>query len=61
MPAVSKATGKQKSSLINEWKRYGIGAEDECFCECVNPKLESLWLEVSIQVQGIFWIFLFKK
>ena len=28
----------RKAGLVNEWKRYGIGVEYECFCEYIDPQ-----------------------
>jgi digeranylgeranylglycerophospholipid reductase len=47
----------RRAGLANEWKRYGVGAEYECYCE--NLDLETFFLMVGRKYSeaGYAWIF----
>ena len=51
------STVARKAGLVNEWKRYGIGAEYECFCECVDPQTWILMVGSKYSSAGYAWVF----
>jgi digeranylgeranylglycerophospholipid reductase len=43
--------------LVNEWKRYGVGAEYECYCEHVDPTTWTLMVGHQYSDVGYAWVF----
>jgi len=47
----------RKAGLVNEWKRYGVGAEYECFCEGLDPDTWCLMVGSKYSSAGYAWLF----
>ena len=43
--------------MVNEWKRYGVGAEYECYCEQVDPTTWTLMVGSQYSDVGYAWVF----
>jgi digeranylgeranylglycerophospholipid reductase len=43
--------------MVNEWKRYGVGAEYECYCEQVDPTTWTLMVGRQYSDVGYAWVF----
>ncbi|HET7392006.1 MAG TPA: NAD(P)/FAD-dependent oxidoreductase [Nitrososphaeraceae archaeon] len=51
----------QRLGLVNRWKRYGIGAEYECYCENVDSETWILMMGRQYSDAGYAWIFPLSK
>jgi digeranylgeranylglycerophospholipid reductase len=51
----------QRLGLVNRWKRYGIGAEYECYCENVDSETWTLMMGRQYSDAGYAWIFPLSK
>jgi digeranylgeranylglycerophospholipid reductase len=51
----------QRLGLVNRWKRYGIGAEYECYCENVDSETWILMMGQQYSDAGYAWIFPLSK
>ena len=51
----------QRLGLVNRWKRYGIGAEYECYCENVDSETWILMVGRQYSDAGYAWIFPLSK
>lgn len=51
----------RKAGIAGEWRRYGVGAEYECYCDSVDES--SWWLMVGQQYSeaGYAWVFPLSK
>jgi digeranylgeranylglycerophospholipid reductase len=47
----------RKAGLAPEWKRYGVGAEYECYCDNVNKSEWTLMVGQRYSEAGYAWIF----
>jgi digeranylgeranylglycerophospholipid reductase len=47
----------RRLSMVNEWKRYGVGAEYECYCENVDPTTWTLMVGRQYSDVGYAWVF----
>jgi digeranylgeranylglycerophospholipid reductase len=47
----------RRAGLVTEWKRYGIGAEYECFCEGLDPQTWVLMVGSQYSTAGYSWLF----
>ena len=47
----------RKAGLVNEWRRYGIGVEYECFCEYIDPTTWILMVGSKYSEAGYSWLF----
>ena len=47
----------RRSGLVKNWKRYGIGAEYECYCDDVDPETWTLMVGQKYSDAGYAWIF----
>lgn len=43
--------------LVNEWRRYGVGAEYECYCEHLDPTTWTLMVGRKYSDVGYAWVF----
>lgn len=43
--------------LVNEWRRYGVGAEYECYCEHLDPTTWTLMVGHKYSDVGYAWVF----
>ena len=43
--------------IVNEWKRYGVGAEYECYCEHADPATWTLMVGSQYSDVGYAWLF----
>jgi digeranylgeranylglycerophospholipid reductase len=43
--------------MVNEWKRYGVGAEYECYCEHADPETWTLMVGSQYSDVGYAWVF----
>ena len=43
--------------MVNEWKRYGVGAEYECYCEHADPETWTLMVGHQYSDVGYAWVF----
>jgi len=51
------STVARRAGLVTEWKRYGIGAEYECFCEGLDPQTWVLMVGSEYSTAGYSWLF----
>jgi digeranylgeranylglycerophospholipid reductase len=51
----------RRLGLVNKWKRYGIGAEYECYCENVDSETWILMVGREYSDAGYAWIFPLSK
>jgi digeranylgeranylglycerophospholipid reductase len=51
------STVARRAGLVTEWKRYGIGAEYECFCEGLDPQTWVLMVGSQYSTAGYSWLF----
>ena len=47
----------RKAGIVNEWKRYGVGAEYECYCENIDPDTWQLMVGQDYSNAGYAWVF----
>src|SRR5918997_100133 len=47
--------------LVNEWRRYGVGAEYECYCEHLDPTTWTLMVGRKYSDVGYAWVFPLSK
>src|ERR1041385_527616 len=47
----------RRLGLVSEWKRYGIGAEYECYCENVDRETWVLMVGQKYSDAGYAWVF----
>lgn len=47
----------QKLGLVKQWRRYGVGAEYECYCEIVDPRTWHLMVGSLYSKAGYAWVF----
>ncbi|HEY7506229.1 MAG TPA: NAD(P)/FAD-dependent oxidoreductase [Nitrososphaera sp.] len=47
----------RKAGLAREWKRYGVGAEYECYCDSVDSKTWVLMVGKQYSDAGYAWVF----
>lgn len=55
------STVARRAELVPEWKRYGIGAEYECFCSEVDPETWTLMVGSIYSEAGYAWLFPISK
>ena len=46
---------------VNEWRRYGVGAEYECYCENVDSETWTLMVGREYSEAGYAWVFPLSK
>lgn len=51
----------RKTGLVSEWKRYGVGAEYECYAEKIDSDTWSLMVGSTYSPAGYAWIFPLNK
>lgn len=51
----------RKAGLAGEWRRYGVGAEYECYCPGVNSSTWTLMVGQRYSEAGYAWIFPLSK
>jgi digeranylgeranylglycerophospholipid reductase len=51
----------RKVGMVNEWKRYGLGAEYECYCENVDSETLVFMVGGEYSDAGYAWIFPLSK
>ena len=51
----------RRSGLAHNWKRYGIGAEYECYCDDIDPETWILMVGHKYSDAGYAWIFPISK
>jgi len=51
----------RKAGKASEWKRYGVGAEYECYCDHVEDELWTLMVGQQYSQAGYAWIFPLSK
>ena len=51
----------RKLGIVNEWRRYGIGAEYECYCENVDSETLVFMVGREYSDAGYAWIFPLSK
>ncbi|MFL6473432.1 MAG: NAD(P)/FAD-dependent oxidoreductase [Nitrososphaera sp.] len=47
----------RKAGAASEWKRFGVGAEYECYCEGIDSKTWALMVGKKYSDAGYAWIF----
>jgi digeranylgeranylglycerophospholipid reductase len=55
------STVARRAELVPEWRRYGIGAEYECFCSDVDPQTWTLMVGSIYSEAGYAWLFPISK
>lgn len=56
----STAAGR-KVGIAGEWRRYGVGAEYECYCDNVNSSTWTLMVGQQYSEAGYAWVFPLSK
>lgn len=51
----------KKLGLVTEWKRYGVGAEYECYCDGVDAETLVLMVGSKYSEAGYAWVFPMSK
>ena len=51
----------RRLGIVNEWKRYGAGAEYECYCENVDRETWTLMVGREYSEAGYAWVFPLSK
>jgi digeranylgeranylglycerophospholipid reductase len=51
----------RRLGIVNEWRRYGVGAEYECYCENVDKETWTLMVGREYSEAGYAWIFPLSK
>ena len=51
----------RKIGMVNEWKRYGLGAEYECYCENVDSETLVFMVGREYSDAGYAWVFPLSK
>ena len=51
----------RKLGLVSSWKRYGIGAEYECYCDSVDRETWYLMVGKQYSDAGYAWVFPLSK
>ncbi|HVX03365.1 MAG TPA: NAD(P)/FAD-dependent oxidoreductase [Nitrososphaera sp.] len=51
----------RRAGMAGEWKRYGVGAEYECYCDNVDSALWTLMVGKRYSEAGYAWIFPLSK
>ena len=47
----------RRAGIVHSWKRYGIGAEYECYCDDIDPETWILMVGDKYSDAGYAWIF----
>ena len=51
------STIARRLGIVNEWRRYGVGAEYECYCEKVDTETWTLLVGRDYSEAGYAWVF----
>ena len=51
----------RRLGIVNEWRRYGVGAEYECYCEKVDIETWTLMAGQKYSEAGYAWVFPLSK
>jgi digeranylgeranylglycerophospholipid reductase len=51
----------RRSGLVQNWTKYGIGAEFECYCDDIDPETWTLMVGQKYSDAGYAWIFPISK
>ncbi len=51
------ASAARRAGMAGEWKRYGAGAEYECYCDHANSAIWTLMVGQQYSQAGYAWIF----
>ena len=51
----------RKTGVVGEWKRYGVGAEYECYCDDIDSSTWTLMVGKKYSDAGYAWIFPLSK
>lgn len=51
----------RRLGTVNEWRRYGVGAEYECYCENVDRETWTLMVGREYSEAGYAWVFPLSK
>lgn len=51
----------RKAGVVGEWKRYGVGAEYECYCDDIDSSTWTLMVGQQYSEAGYAWIFPLSK
>jgi digeranylgeranylglycerophospholipid reductase len=51
----------RKAGAAGEWRRYGVGAEYECYCDDIDPAIWTLMVGQQYSEAGYAWIFPLSK
>ncbi|MEO9294110.1 MAG: NAD(P)/FAD-dependent oxidoreductase [Nitrososphaera sp.] len=51
----------RKAGLASEWKRYGVGAEYECYCDHADSSVWTLMVGQQYSEAGYAWVFPLSK
>jgi digeranylgeranylglycerophospholipid reductase len=65
-PLVIDASGfgtsaARRAGMAGEWKRYGVGAEYECYCDHADSELWTLMVGQQYSEAGYAWVFPLSK
>jgi digeranylgeranylglycerophospholipid reductase len=55
------ASAARKAGLAGEWKRYGVGAEYECYCDHADGSSWTLMVGQQYSEAGYAWVFPLSK
>lgn len=51
----------RKAGLVGQWKRYGVGAEYECYCDDIDSTTWALMVGQNYSDAGYAWLFPLSK
>jgi digeranylgeranylglycerophospholipid reductase len=55
------ASAGRKAGMVSEWRRYGVGAEYECYCEHADSRTWTLMVGRQYSEAGYAWVFPLSK
>ncbi|MGI0037168.1 MAG: NAD(P)/FAD-dependent oxidoreductase, partial [Nitrososphaera sp.] len=51
------SSAARRAGLVSEWKRYGVGAEYECYCDSADSSTWTLMVGQQYSEAGYAWVF----
>jgi digeranylgeranylglycerophospholipid reductase len=51
------SSAARRAGIVSEWKRYGVGAEYECYCDSADSSTWTLMVGQQYSEAGYAWVF----
>ena len=51
------SSAARRAGMVSEWKRYGVGAEYECYCDSADSSTWTLMVGQQYSEAGYAWVF----